>query len=165
MPDGPEEERLAAVRQLAGAEMTEPFDLSTGPLLRAKVLRLEEHDHVLLLTVHHVATDAWSQGILVGELSAAYEAFDAGREPVLPPLPVQYADYAEWERDWLSGSAPCAASWTTDPRRSGSTVWRRRWSCPPTRPQALGRPPRKATRCAGSCPPKSDPGRPPAGRR
>ncbi|GAA0510052.1 hypothetical protein GCM10010390_10970 [Streptomyces mordarskii] len=103
VPDGPEEERLAAVRQLAGAEMTEPFDLSTGPLLRAKVLRLEEHDHVLLLTVHHVATDAWSQGILVGELSAAYEAFDAGREPVLPPLPVQYADYAEWERDWLSG--------------------------------------------------------------
>ncbi|WP_448332547.1 amino acid adenylation domain-containing protein [Streptomyces sp. DSM 41534] len=103
VPGDSEEERLAEVRRLAGAEITEPFDLSTGPLLRAKALRLDEHDHVLLLTVHHVATDAWSQGIVVRELSAAYEALDAGREPVLPPLPVQYADYAEWERDWLSG--------------------------------------------------------------
>ncbi|MFJ1997644.1 amino acid adenylation domain-containing protein [Streptomyces asiaticus] len=100
---GSEEERLAEVRRLAGAEITEPFDLSTGPLLRAKALRLAEQDHVLLLTVHHVATDAWSQGIVVRELSLAYASLDAGREPVLPPLPVQYADYAEWERDWLSG--------------------------------------------------------------
>ncbi|WP_349345022.1 non-ribosomal peptide synthetase [Streptomyces rapamycinicus] len=100
---GGSEERLAEVRRLAGAEITEPFDLSTGPLLRAKALRLDEQDHVLLLTVHHVATDAWSQGIVVRELSVAYAALDAGREPVLPPLPVQYADYAEWERDWLSG--------------------------------------------------------------
>ncbi|MCQ8192265.1 non-ribosomal peptide synthetase [Streptomyces rugosispiralis] len=103
VPGGTEEERLAEVRRLAGAEITEPFDLSTGPLLRAKALRLDEQDHVLLLTVHHVATDAWSQGIVVRELSVAYEALDAGREPALPPLPVQYADYAEWERDWLSG--------------------------------------------------------------
>ncbi|GDY50987.1 hypothetical protein SVIO_016100 [Streptomyces violaceusniger] len=103
VPGGSEEERLAELRRLAGAEITEPFDLSTGPLLRAKALRLDEQDHVLLLTVHHVATDAWSQGIVVRELSAAYGALDDGREPVLPPLPVQYADYAEWERDWLSG--------------------------------------------------------------
>ncbi|MFI9236941.1 amino acid adenylation domain-containing protein [Streptomyces sp. NPDC053079] len=96
-------ERLAAARELAGAEIAEPFDLAVGPLFRAKVLRLDEQDHVLVLIVHHVATDAWSQGVLVRELSAAYGALVAGRTPALPPLPVQYADYAVWEREWLSG--------------------------------------------------------------
>ncbi|MFH8973381.1 amino acid adenylation domain-containing protein [Streptomyces sp. NPDC017890] len=105
VPGASPAERLAAARELAGAEVAEPFDLSVGPLLRAKVLRLDEQDHVLVLTVHHVATDAWSQGVLVRELSAAYGALTAGRAPVLPPLPVQYADYAVWERDRLSGPA------------------------------------------------------------
>ncbi|MGW2332137.1 amino acid adenylation domain-containing protein [Streptomyces sp. NPDC001700] len=97
--------RLAAARELTGAEIAEPFDLSVGPLLRAKVLRLDEQDHVLVLIVHHVATDAWSQVVLVRELSAAYGALVAGRTPALPPLTVQYADYAVWERDRLSGPA------------------------------------------------------------
>ncbi|WP_181143769.1 non-ribosomal peptide synthetase [Streptomyces cinnamoneus] len=103
VPGASPDERLAAAREMAGAEIAEPFDLAVGPLLRGKILRLDDQDHVLLLNVHHVATDAWSQGVLVRELSAVYGALVAGRSPALPPLPVQYADYAVWEREWLSG--------------------------------------------------------------
>ncbi|MFG2342387.1 amino acid adenylation domain-containing protein [Streptomyces yangpuensis] len=100
--DSPDQQLLQA-RELAGAEIARAFDLSTGPLVRATLLRLHEQDHILLLVVHHVATDAWSQGVLVRELSAAYGELVAGRLPALPPLPVQYADYAVWERARLSG--------------------------------------------------------------
>ncbi|HEX2188744.1 MAG TPA: amino acid adenylation domain-containing protein, partial [Longimicrobiaceae bacterium] len=95
----------AELRRLALAEAAEPFDLQAGPLLRAGLVRAGEGDHLLLLTVHHVASDGWSMGVLAREMIALYEAFAEGREPELPPLPVQYADYAVWQRDWLRGEA------------------------------------------------------------
>src|ERR1043165_5090331 len=93
----------AEVRVLAAREERAPFDLANGPLLRASLLRLAAEDHVLLLTMHHIISDGWSMGIFVRELSACYNAFAAGVEPQLPELPVQYADYAVWQREWLQG--------------------------------------------------------------
>ncbi len=93
------------VREAAAAEMARPFDLAHGPLLRARLLRLSEDAHVLLLTMHHIVSDAWTKGVFLRELAALYEAFHAGRPSPLPELPVQYADYAAWQRSWLSGEA------------------------------------------------------------
>jgi len=84
-------------------ESQRPFDLSQGPLLRATLLRLSEREHRLLLTIHHSITDAWSMGILVSELSLVYTALVHKSTYSLPALPVQYADYALWQRDWLQG--------------------------------------------------------------
>ncbi|MFD0500345.1 condensation domain-containing protein [Streptomyces rhizosphaericus] len=88
---------------LAGQEAARPFDLTRGPLARLRVLRLSESDHVLVLTLHHLVTDGWSQGVLVRDLSIVYAALLHGTEPDLPPVPVQYADVASWERKWLRG--------------------------------------------------------------
>src|SRR5215510_11946413 len=90
-------------RQLASEEGREPFDLTAGLLLRAKVLRLSEVDHLLVLTFHHIAIDGWSIGIFLEELRRCYEAFSTGRVPTLAPLPLQYADYAVWQRERLEG--------------------------------------------------------------
>ena len=87
------------------AEIEDPFDLAVGPLVRMRLLRLAADDHVAVLTVHHIVTDGWSSGILLQELSLCYEAHAAGRTPNLPPLPVQYVDYAVWQRDTLQGAA------------------------------------------------------------
>ncbi len=97
--------REDALRRLALAEAAKPFDLETGPLLRAGLVRAGADDALLLLTIHHVAADAWSMGVLARELVELYEAFAGGREAVLPPLPVQYADFAAWQRAWLAGEA------------------------------------------------------------
>ncbi|NPC83010.1 non-ribosomal peptide synthase/polyketide synthase, partial [Pyxidicoccus fallax] len=99
----PVEQREAGARRLATTEAAEPFDLVRGPLLRATLLRLEETEHVLLLTMHHIVSDGWSMSVLVRELAALYEAALSGEAPRLAPLPVQYADYAVWQRDWLRG--------------------------------------------------------------
>jgi non-ribosomal peptide synthetase component F len=99
----PSAARDAEVRRLAGAEVRRPFDLSTGPLLRLTVARLEEEDHVLVLTIHHIVSDGWSLGVFVSELAALYRAFAAGRPSPLPELPIQYRDFALWQREWLSG--------------------------------------------------------------
>ncbi len=88
---------------MARREAAEPFDLSRGPLLRVKLIRLRERDHLLLVTMHHIVSDAWSSGVLVREFSAIYAALAAGAEPVLTPLPIQYADYTIWQREWLRG--------------------------------------------------------------
>ncbi|HLL46214.1 MAG TPA: condensation domain-containing protein, partial [Longimicrobiaceae bacterium] len=96
-------DREAAVRRRAGEEAARPFDLSAGPLFRAALLRLGEEDHVLLLSVHHIVSDGWSMGVLYRELSALYEAYRGGGESPLPELPVQYADYAVWQREQLEG--------------------------------------------------------------
>jgi len=98
-----ESEREAAVRRLAEAEAGEPFDLSRGPLLRVKLLQLGAEEHVLLLTMHHIISDGWSMGVLIRELSALYEAYSRGEESPLAELPVQYADFAVWQREWLQG--------------------------------------------------------------
>ncbi|MBV8858951.1 MAG: amino acid adenylation domain-containing protein [Acidobacteria bacterium] len=101
----PAESHEEEVARLADEESRAPFDLSRGPLLRAQLLRLSEEEHVLLLTMHHIVSDGWSMGLLVEELSRAYAAFASGTEPALPGLPVQYADYAAWQREWLEGEA------------------------------------------------------------
>jgi amino acid adenylation domain-containing protein/FkbM family methyltransferase len=97
------ERREAKARELASEEASRPFDLTTGPLLRATLLQLTPQEHVLLLTVHHVVFDGWSWGILYRELSASYGAFSKGDPSPLPELPIQYADFAVWQKEWLRG--------------------------------------------------------------
>jgi amino acid adenylation domain-containing protein len=92
----PEDTRDAEARRLAAEEGTAPFDLATGPLVRARLLTLEGQEHLLLLTLHHAISDGWSLGLLVHELAAFYLP-EEGR-PRLPELPIQYADYAAWQR-------------------------------------------------------------------
>jgi len=89
--------------RLAAAEMGKPFDLRRGPLFRAALLRFGDDDHVLILTLHHIVADGWSRGILYRELSALYRAFSKRQPSPLVDLPIQYADFAAWQRDWLSG--------------------------------------------------------------
>jgi amino acid adenylation domain-containing protein/non-ribosomal peptide synthase protein (TIGR01720 family) len=103
LSDLPEAEREAAVFRRATLEAQQPFDLATGPLLRAALLRLGEQDHVALLTMHHVVSDGWSTVVLTQELSALYQAYCAGQPSPLPELPIQYADFARWQRNWLQG--------------------------------------------------------------
>jgi amino acid adenylation domain-containing protein len=99
----PANEREAAARRLATEEARRPFDLVRGPLLRALLIRLEEERHLAVLTVHHIVSDGWSMGVLVREIAALYPAFITGSAPALPELPVQYADFALWQRDRLQG--------------------------------------------------------------
>ncbi len=107
-PDPPSEARRMAV-----AAARERFDLATGALFRGLLLRLAPHDHVLALTMHHIVTDAWSEAVLLDELSTFYNAF-AWETPVsLPPLPIQYADFAIWQRARMQGDTlgPHLAYW------------------------------------------------------
>jgi acyl carrier protein len=99
----PAAEREDQARSLAMQEVKRPFDLRTGPLLRALLFKLDTEDHVLVLNTHHIISDRWSMAVLMSELAAVYEADLAGRELELPHLKVQYADYALWQRQWLSG--------------------------------------------------------------
>lgn len=103
LTDWPETEREAEARRLATAEAGRPFVLTRGPLFRAFLLRLSEQEHVLVLNVHHIVADGWSIGVLTRELAALYEAFSQGRPSPLPELPVQYADFALWQREWMQG--------------------------------------------------------------
>jgi acyl carrier protein len=84
-------------------EASAPFDLEQGPLFRGRLVRMAADDHVLLLTIHHIVSDGWSLGVLHRELGALYAAFARGEPDPLPPLPVQYADYAAWHRRWVEG--------------------------------------------------------------
>lgn len=93
----------AAALQAARKEANRTFQLERGPLMRAKLLRLDELDHVLVLNVHHIASDGWSVVVLIRELSAIYRAYVLGEQPQLPALPFQYADFAVWQREWLRG--------------------------------------------------------------
>ncbi|HEX8190484.1 MAG TPA: amino acid adenylation domain-containing protein [Pyrinomonadaceae bacterium] len=99
----PEQEREAESLRLAREEANRPFDLTAGPLLRAALVRLAEREHVLLLTTHHIISDGWSIGILVREVAELYEAFLAGAPSPLAELPIQYGDYAAWERKRFQG--------------------------------------------------------------
>ncbi|HSF43790.1 MAG TPA: amino acid adenylation domain-containing protein [Thermoanaerobaculia bacterium] len=99
----PESAREALALALAREEAARPFHLARGPLLRALVLRLAGEDHFVALAVHHIVSDGWSMGILVGETAALYAAFAAGRPSLLPELAVQYADFAAWQSSWLQG--------------------------------------------------------------
>jgi amino acid adenylation domain-containing protein len=98
----PIDERAVEARRLR-EEALRPFDLERGPLVRASLLRLAEDEHLLLLTMHHIVSDGWSLGVLIHEMATLYEGFVAGQTPSLPELPIQYADFAVWQRQWLSG--------------------------------------------------------------
>ncbi|HKU72542.1 MAG TPA: non-ribosomal peptide synthase/polyketide synthase, partial [Pyrinomonadaceae bacterium] len=97
----PEPAREAEAQRLSAAEALRPFDLTTGPLLRATLLRLAAEEHILLLTMHHIISDGWSMGVLVREVAALYPAFSRQLPSPLPQLQIQYADYAVWQREQL----------------------------------------------------------------
>jgi amino acid adenylation domain-containing protein len=99
----PPAEREAEARRLAVEEAQRPFDLARGPLMRGRLLRLDRDDHILLLTLHHIVFDGWSEGILFSEFAALYRAFSNGLSSPLTPLPIQYADFALWQRQRLQG--------------------------------------------------------------
>ena len=99
-----ESDRVAELRHLTHDEARGRFDLANGPLLRVRVFRLAANDHVLLLVVHHIVFDGWSSGVWWSELDDCYRAFASGREPELAPNVIQYADFAAWQRAWLSGA-------------------------------------------------------------
>jgi amino acid adenylation domain-containing protein/natural product biosynthesis luciferase-like monooxygenase protein len=98
-----ERAREAEVRRLAQEEVSHGFDLSRGPLFRARLIDLGRQDHVLLATMHHIVSDGWSIGILIREVAALYEAYSQGRPSPLPELAIQYTDYAAWQRSRLQG--------------------------------------------------------------
>ncbi|MEO6082236.1 MAG: condensation domain-containing protein, partial [Umezawaea sp.] len=95
--------RETEVRRRAREDAARPFDLAQGPLVRAALLRVADEEHVLLLCIHHIVTDGWSSGVLLRELSALYAAYRDGSDSPLAELPVQYADYAVWQREQLRG--------------------------------------------------------------
>src|SRR5438270_8087351 len=100
----PPQERELELRRLARQEIHRPFDLVRGPLWRLRLLRLQAEHWVLLLTMHHIITDGWSMQVLFQELTQTYQAQQHGRLLELPALPIQYADYALWQRQWLQGA-------------------------------------------------------------
>lgn len=98
-----EDEQQIQAGYLSGEEAERPFDLVNGPLWRARLLRLSANKHILLLSLHHLICDGWSMSVLFREISTLYATFSAGNASELPELPLQYADYALWQREWLSG--------------------------------------------------------------
>ena len=99
----PESSREIEAKRLAFEEANRPFNLEREPLVRGTALQLGETEYILLLTMHHIISDGWSLGVFVRELTELYKAFCTGSPPVLPLLPVQYADFAVWQRQWFSG--------------------------------------------------------------
>jgi len=93
----------ADLQRRVETEIAQPFDLHQGPLLRVTLLRLAEDDHVLVLVQHHIVSDGWSMQVMVDELVQLYAAYSQGQDLQLPALPIQYADYAQWQRDWMTG--------------------------------------------------------------
>jgi Condensation domain len=101
----PAEDKSAALKDAAQDEVRRPFDLARDAMLRVRVFRGDVDEHVVVLTMHHIASDGWSVGVLVNELAEGYAAFSTGVEPNLPPLRIQYADWATWQRELLRGPA------------------------------------------------------------
>ncbi|WP_406115517.1 amino acid adenylation domain-containing protein [Kitasatospora purpeofusca] len=133
-PDGED-----GVQALAREEFARPFDLATGPLVRMRFLRLAADEHVLLLTIHHIAGDLWSTSVFLDELVTLYGAYAGGTEPALPELPIQYADYAVWQRKRLDG----------DGARADLEYWKRTLDGAPAAlelPTDRPRPPVQSTR-------------------
>ncbi|HEX2188119.1 MAG TPA: amino acid adenylation domain-containing protein, partial [Longimicrobiaceae bacterium] len=140
-------------RRLAAEEALRPFDLTLGPLLRSTLLRLGDEDHVLLFTMHHVVTDGWSMDVLVRELSALYAALGRGEAPRLPALPVQYADFAVWQRAWLRGEVldEQIGFWKKELAGAPPLL-----EVPLDRPRRVGQSPREASRPVALPPEVSD---------
>ncbi|AFZ17959.1 non-ribosomal peptide synthetase [Allocoleopsis franciscana] len=99
----PATEQDAEIRRFANEARSHPFDLSSEPLLRVMLLQLDSSEHILLLNLHHIICDGWSIGVLIRELGTLYTAFANNQRSPLPDLPIQYADFAHWQREWLQG--------------------------------------------------------------
>ncbi|HYK42696.1 MAG TPA: condensation domain-containing protein [Thermoanaerobaculia bacterium] len=99
------EERQAEALRVASREAEHRFELSTGPLIRTILIRLASEEHVLILTMHHIVTDGWSKGVLFRELAHLYGSLSRGEPSSLPELPIQYRDFASWQREWMRGNA------------------------------------------------------------
>ncbi|HUS80859.1 MAG TPA: condensation domain-containing protein, partial [Armatimonadota bacterium] len=99
----PEGERAAAIERITRQFARAPFDLQAGPVIRFLLLRLADEAHALVVVAHHAVWDGWSRGVLLRELGLGYQELAAGRRPALPELPLQYADYAIWQRERLRG--------------------------------------------------------------
>lgn len=112
LSDSAQETAVAAQMQ---AEFERPFNLETGPVVRFKLLRLAPEEHIFIATIHHIVFDGWSVGVLLQELAVLYDAYRQGKTAVLPPLPVQYTDYAHWQQTWLDDARlkKLAAYWRT----------------------------------------------------
>ena len=130
----PVETRQAAAARLAEEEALRPFDLSKDVLLRVTLARLAEEQHIAMFTMHHIISDGWSMGVLVHEIAALYESYRKGESSPLAALPIQYADFAVWQRKWLQGEV----------LEEQLSYWRRSWlrverycSCPLTGPAAV----------------------------
>jgi amino acid adenylation domain-containing protein len=103
LSDVPENEREIQVQQLVVKERSRRFKLDQGPLLYITLLRLEVDEHILLLTMHHIISDEWSIDLLFRELAEFYKSYSNGIPPTMPELPIQYADFTVWQREWLQG--------------------------------------------------------------
>ena len=103
LSDKADDVREKEIIRLATIEARSPFDLAKGPLFRATILKINDTDHVVLITMHHIISDGWSIGVLVNEITAHYAAFSEGRSINLPELPIQYGDFAEWQQEYLKG--------------------------------------------------------------
>ncbi len=99
----PADQREAEALRLVAVEAQQPVDLERGPLFRVALLRLDEQEHFLLVTMHHIISDGWSIRVFIKEIAALYEAFALGKPAALPELPIQYADFAAWQQEWLQG--------------------------------------------------------------
>ncbi|TQV77371.1 amino acid adenylation domain-containing protein [Aliikangiella marina] len=97
------EEKELKIKEISHQETRRPFDLEKDYMMRWQVIKVADNEHVLLRTMHHIASDGWSGGVLAKEFSALYKAFESGQESPLPPLVIQYSDYAHWQRQWLKG--------------------------------------------------------------
>ncbi|HSF43652.1 MAG TPA: amino acid adenylation domain-containing protein, partial [Thermoanaerobaculia bacterium] len=138
----PEDARNTEPGALAAALHRRPFDLARGPLVRAALLRLAGDDHHLVMTVHHILFDGWSGGVLLQEVATLYAAFAAGQSSPLPELPIQYADFAAWQREMLQG----------DPLEKLLGYWRGRLAVPPPELVLPGARPNVTTLRSGSVP-------------
>ncbi|HEY6390258.1 MAG TPA: condensation domain-containing protein, partial [Bryobacteraceae bacterium] len=101
----PEDSRLDRAASFISRESDTPFNLAGDPLLRVTCLRVRPQEHLLCLSMHHIATDGWSSGVLAGELALLYEAYSSGRQSPLPPLPVQYPDFVVWQQELVASGA------------------------------------------------------------
>jgi acyl carrier protein len=103
LQDLPSSEQEIEIQKLINEDAQKPFDLGKGPLFRTTLFRLDSHSHVLLLNMHHIISDGWSLGVFIRELGILYDAFSNDKPSPLAPLPIQYVDFAHWQRQWISG--------------------------------------------------------------
>ncbi|HEY9674007.1 MAG TPA: amino acid adenylation domain-containing protein [Waterburya sp.] len=124
-------EREPKAKRILNTEFERPFNLATEPLLRLRLLKLDETEHILLLNLHHIICDDWSMGVLIRELSAIYTAFAQKQPSPLPELPLQYADFAHWQREWLQGATP-ESPLQESPLQRQLAYWRQQLNGSPT---------------------------------